>query len=132
MQTVRSFRKVAFHLDKLKMDYRDQSWDARNVENYHESHFVLDIENRRVLDFKGAKIVSYAEVSSGIDNFTVYMRISGALLCFIEPAMVIYQINLRRYPILVWHRNMESVTDCNQEVGWIKNRSLNTSSSPTQ
>ena len=99
-QTVRSHREVAFHLGVLMRSHCDEKWDARNIDNYDESHFVFVMENGRVLDFKGEKSVSYAEVSSGRDKFTVCLRISGAPQCFIEPAMVIYQNNLRRYPIL--------------------------------
>ena len=60
---------------------------------------MFDMENGRVLDFKGEKRVSYAEFSPGSNNFTLCTRISGAPQCFIEPAMVIYQNNLRIYPI---------------------------------
>lgn len=52
--------------------------DPSTVENFNETHMVVDFDNRQVLDFQGTKHASCAEVPSGRDYFTVCFRISGA------------------------------------------------------
>ena len=64
---LQSHREMSFHLGKMKREY-ENGLQKCDVENFDESHFEFDLTNGRVLDFKGKKCVSYAEVSVGERN----------------------------------------------------------------
>lgn len=79
-QIQRSNRQMAFHLGQMRDAYSN-GLDQRDVENYYVTHFIYDMENGRVLDFKGTKRVTYSDMSSGRDKFTVCVRVSGGPEC---------------------------------------------------
>ena len=67
---------MAHHLGQMRDDY--VNWlDQCTVENYDETHFVFEMDNGRVLDFKGAKRVTYSDMASGRDKLTLYLRKSS-------------------------------------------------------
>ena len=75
-KTVSNNRKLAFLLWSNKQEF-DKVLDEIAVENFDGTHLVIHMENVRVLDFQGAKRVSYADFASARDWCTVCMRISG-------------------------------------------------------
>eukprot|EP00171_Calliarthron_tuberculosum_P001684 IDg1684t1 len=107
-ETAKNNKYVAYHLEVLKRAY-DDGLDLRTVENYDETHMILDLDNGRVLDFKGKKRVAYLDVSSGRDGFTGFMRLSGGQASKIERPLVIFRNPNSSYPILGIPDNLDSV-----------------------
>ena len=80
---------VAFHFGLLKRSY-DDGLDPSTVENFDKTHMLVDMDNNNVLDIQGTKYITYSEVSSGRDCFTVCFRITGADGARIEAPFVIF------------------------------------------
>ncbi len=74
--TASTHKHLAYHLGCIKRKY-DEGLNETTVEIFDETHIVIAMDNRRVLDFQGSKYVTYADVTSGLDCFTVCMKISG-------------------------------------------------------
>ena len=117
-QIARNNRYIAFHLGELKRSY-DNGENPNTVENFDETHMIIDSENGHVLDFQGKKNVTYAEVSSGRDCFTICFRISGQGPGKIEKPLVIFQNPGSNYPIIGLHDNVQNVTYRSSQSGWM-------------
>ncbi len=65
-KTVSNNRKLAFLLWSNKQEF-DKVLDEIAVENFDRTHLVIHMDNARVLDFQGAKRVSYADFASARD-----------------------------------------------------------------
>ena len=99
---------LAYRLGVLKRSY-DRGMNSSTVENYDETHVMIDMDNGQVLNFKGTKKITYAEVASGRDCFTVCFRISGAGGGKIEKPVVIFQNPNSNYPIIGVPDNIEGI-----------------------
>ena len=71
-------KHIAHYLRIIKREF-DERLDESTVEKFDETHMMIDMSNGRVMDFQGSKHVTYADVASARDCFTVCMRISGGL-----------------------------------------------------
>ncbi len=69
---------MPYHLEKKKTACKNEL-DARNEKSYDETHFVVDDDDGHVLNFNGAKRVSYADLASGRDNFTDFYVFQASL-----------------------------------------------------
>lgn len=106
---VQYYKKCMSHmLGNIKSDY-DNGMKERDVENLDETHMVFDMDNKRVLDFQGKKRITYSEISSAGQGFTLVVRISGTGGGQIEVPMVIFQNNLRSYPIATCPDDLDGV-----------------------
>lgn len=114
----RNKKFLSHHLGVIKRMYED-GLDPSSVENYDETHMVLDLDNGQVLDFQGKKQVSYADVSSGRDCFTVCFRISAANGGKIEKPVIIFQNPNSSYPIAGIPDNIDGVTYRSSPKGWM-------------
>ena len=115
---MQSHSEMAFHLRKMKREY-ENGLQQCDVENFDEYNFEFDLTNDRVLDFKGKKRVSYAEVCSGREKLTVCMRIAGGPECRLENPMIISQNSQRNYPIRGLQDNIEGVCYRTQPRGYM-------------
>lgn len=111
-------RHVAHQLGELKREY-ENGLDQSTVENYDETHLVIDMETGRVLDFEGARRPTYLEVSSGGQGFTVAFRLSGGLNAKIEPAFVVFKNGRRNYPIGGVPDDVQGVAYRSNPTGWV-------------
>ncbi|KAG1683950.1 hypothetical protein DVH05_012262 [Phytophthora capsici] len=57
-------QSIAQHLGQLKREFDDGRLDA-NQYNMDESHFVIDLDDGKTLDFRGAESVKYRSILSG-------------------------------------------------------------------
>ena len=89
------------------------------MENFDETHLVVDMDNGRVLDFQGSNRVTYLDVASGRDCFTVCMRISGGQNARIEKPLVIFQNPNDNYPISGVPDNVDGITYRSSPKGWM-------------
>ena len=77
----------------------DEGLDPFTVGNLDETHMVMDMDNNHVLDIQRTQNITYADVSSGKDCFTVCFRITGAEGGKIEAPLVIFQNPKSSYPV---------------------------------
>ena len=93
--------------------------DPDTVENYDETHMVIDMDNGQVLDFQWNKFVTYAEVSSGQDCFTVCFRVSGANVGKIEKLLLVFQNPNFNYITVGVPDDIPGVTYRTSPKGWV-------------
>ncbi|EGZ23141.1 hypothetical protein PHYSODRAFT_310667 [Phytophthora sojae] len=56
---------IATHLGKLKRQFDDKIIDPNQIYNMDESHFVIDLDDGKTLDFQGSEEVKYRKIVSG-------------------------------------------------------------------
>ncbi len=66
---------MAYLLGEMKRSF-ENGLDPCTVENYDECHFLMDSDDNRCLEFEGSKGLTYAEIASAGQRFTVFFRIS--------------------------------------------------------
>lgn len=103
-------KQMAYRLGCMKRDYDAGTLDEYCVENLDETHMVCDLDNGRVLDFRGAKRVSYQEVSAAGQVFSIAK---------IEVPMVILPNTQRNYPINGTPDNIQGVCYRTQPKAWM-------------
>ena len=60
----------------LKRDFDSGALNEDFVENMDETHFVVNMDDKRTLAFKGFDVIIYADIVSGGDGMTLVMRIT--------------------------------------------------------
>lgn len=58
-------QSIARHLGQLKRRFDDVQLDPEEQYNMEESHFVIDQDDGKTLDFRGAEIDKYRSIVSG-------------------------------------------------------------------
>eukprot|EP00644_Phytophthora_capsici_P010720 jgi/Phyca11/104621/e_gw1.9.875.1 len=58
-------RAVARHLGELKRQFEEDTLDPNEQYNMDESHFVIDLDDGKTLDFVGSQSVKYRSIVSG-------------------------------------------------------------------
>ena len=64
-------RNAVHHLEVLKRGFDSGLFDENLMENIDETHFVVNMDNGRTLDFRDDTSTKYAEVVSGGDSMTL-------------------------------------------------------------
>ena len=80
---------------------------------------VIDMDNGRVLDFQGSSRVTYSDVASGRNCFTVCMRISGSESARIEKPLVAFSKPERELTISGIPDNIDGITYRFSPKGWM-------------
>ena len=60
------------------------------MKNIDKTHFVVNIDNGRILGFWDDTLVKYVEVVSGRDSMTMVVQISGGRRSMIEASILIF------------------------------------------
>ncbi len=74
-KTIFENRSVAYHLRSIEREF-EHGLDEATVENFAETHLVIDMDHARFLYLQVTKRVTYADVASARYFFTVRMKIS--------------------------------------------------------
>jgi len=69
------------------------------VENVDETHFIVNMDNRRTLGLRGDDCIKYADVLSGGLGMTMVVRVSGGSNDTIHSPFMIFQNGKYSYPI---------------------------------
>ena len=69
-------KTTTYHLGVQHRGFKSGFFDDNLMENVHETHFVVNLDNSRILGFRSNTIVKYAEVVSGGDSMTMVIRIT--------------------------------------------------------
>jgi hypothetical protein len=68
---------TAYHLGVLQRGFQSGVFDENLMENLDEIHFTVNMDNGRILGFRGDMVVKYANVVASGDAMTMVIRISG-------------------------------------------------------
>ena len=90
---------MAYHLSCIKRMLAVDGVEENNIENADETHFMINMDDGKILGFCGEKEVKYADVVSGGERITMLLRISGGRDYKIEPPFLIFINSDRQYPI---------------------------------
>jgi hypothetical protein len=74
--------QATHHLDVLQRGFQTSIFDENLIKNIDETHFVINMDNGRTLEFQENTTVKYADVVSGGDSMTMVVRISGGASIF--------------------------------------------------
>ena len=69
-------KSIAVHIGELKRGFETGKYDESTMENFDETHFVINMDNGRTLGFKGDTDVKYADVTSGGEAMTMVVRLN--------------------------------------------------------
>ncbi|KAE8979049.1 hypothetical protein PR003_g26172 [Phytophthora rubi] len=92
-------RAVARHLGSLKRQFQDGLLDPEHQYNMDESHFVIDLDDGKTLDFVGAQSVKYRSIVSGREGFNMCVLLKGGRYARILCPMLIFKNTKSSYPI---------------------------------
>ena len=90
---------TAFNLGVLHRGFLSGAFDKNLMENIDKTYFVVNMNNGRILGFRGDTSVSYTEVVSGGHSMTMVIRISGRRRSMIKAPMLIFTNQNRNYLI---------------------------------
>ena len=110
---------TAFYLGILYRGFSNGTSDENLMENIDETHFVVNMNNKITLGFRGDITVSNAEVVSGGDSMTMVIRISRGRRSMIEAPMLIFTNSNRNYPICGLYDNIPGVCYRTGPKGWM-------------
>lgn len=87
-----------------------------------ETHFVVNMDNKKTLGFKGQEKVDYADVASGGEGMTLVFRLSGGVNSKLEAPFMIFMNKNKNYPIIGVPDNVPGVTYRTGPRGWMDRR----------
>ena len=119
--TASIYKHIAHHLQSIKREF-DEGLEESVVENFDETHMVIDMDNGHVLDFQFSKHVTCADLASARYCFTVCMRLSGGPQGKIEKPLVIFQNPSSKYPIAGIPDNIQGITYRSSPKGWMSSQ----------
>lgn len=89
------------------------------IENIDETHFVLNCDNGRTLEFRGGEVAKYADIASGGQAMTMMVKISGGRRATIEDPMLIFSNSNRSYHIQGLQDNVPGICYGSSPKGWM-------------
>lgn len=92
-------RSIAYHLGILARGFRSGQLDENLQENIDETHFIVNMDNKRTLSFRGDTEVKYANMVSGGIEITMVVKVTGEAHAKIETPFFIFQNATSSYPI---------------------------------
>nr|CCA24803.1 predicted protein putative [Albugo laibachii Nc14] len=72
-----SLRSKWPHISAMKRGFASGALNEDTIESIDKTHFVIDFDNGRTLEFVGEKQIKYADVVSGGEGMTMVVRLSG-------------------------------------------------------
>jgi hypothetical protein len=112
-------RSCVYHLGIVKRAFENGDLKEEMVENWDETHFVINLDNGKTLGLIGEKSIKYADVVSGGEGMTMLVRITGGPSACIQPPLMIFQNSNRSYPIRGVPDDVPGVCYRTQPKGWM-------------
>jgi hypothetical protein len=91
--------EIAHHLGMVGREFQSGLIDEEMVENWDETHFVINMDTGKTLGFRGDNDVKYADVVSGGMGMTMVVRLTGGPYAEICTPLMIFQNQQCSYPI---------------------------------
>lgn len=111
-------KRVAYHLGGLKRSYDAKRWTNETMRNFDETHLLQAMERQKMLAEKGTTCVKALEVVSGSKGFSGVLVLGEEIL----PSMVIFQNDLRSYPIRGIADDIDGITYRSAPKGFMDQR----------
>lgn len=115
-------RAVAYYLGKVQQAFDSGVLDDDLVLNINETHFVINMDDEKTLEMKGATSVKYHDVVSGGEGVTLELTLRGKSRVSIEVLMLIFHNTNRSYPIAGLSDKVAGVAYRTEPRGWIDRR----------
>ena len=109
-------KSIAIHLGELKKGFEKGTYTEETMENFDETHFVIDMDNGKTLGFRGDEHVKYADVTSGGESMTMVVRLN---VHNIERPFMIFKNRDRNYPMYGVPDEIPGVTYRTGPKGWM-------------
>ena len=107
---------------KLHAILKYKKLDGAFVDSLGETHFIVNVDTNKTLGFRGDENAKYASVASGDDGMTTVIRVPGGQFARFEPAFMIFQNEIRNYPIRGITDDVPGVAYRNGPKGWMAKR----------
>jgi hypothetical protein len=95
-------REEARHLGVLKRDFESGALDENCVENGDETHFVINLDNGRILGAFDETEIRYTDVVSGGIGMTMLVRVAGGARAQLQPCFLCYSSPLATIKYAGW------------------------------
>lgn len=92
-------RAVAYHLGVVKRAFEAGKLNEDLVLNMDATHFVVNMDDHKTLEKRGASTVKYHNVVSGGECMTLAVLLRGGPNARVEVPMIVFQNDNRSYPI---------------------------------
>ena len=111
--------QASHQLGVLQRCFQTCIFNENLIKNIDEAHFVINMDNGRILGFQGDTRVKYADVVCSGDSMTMVVRISEGLQSLIEAPMLIFTNGNSRYPIRGLDDNIPGISYRIGPKGWM-------------
>jgi len=91
MKQVYIEQTMAYHMGELSRGFESGEINEDLIENVDEKHFIINMDNSRILGFRGDDYVKYADVVLGGVGITMVVRILGGQNCMIHDPILIFE-----------------------------------------
>lgn len=112
-------KEVAFHLERLKRGCTDGELDQSCINNAEKTPLVCNMDYGRTLGFANDQGLRYSDVTSGFEEMTMLVCISGGANAIIEPPLMIFKNKTRNYPMRNVPENIPGVAYRTGPKGWM-------------
>lgn len=68
-----------------------RKYEEENIMNADQTHFIININNEKILGFSADETVQYAYVISDGEVITILVRLSGGKNVLIDPPLMIFK-----------------------------------------
>lgn len=109
---------TTFHLENLYRGFHSREYNENYMENVDETHFVINMENGKMLGLHGDQTVKYADVVFGREAMTTVVQVTGRVWTKIMALIIIFTNAGGAYPIQGVANNVPGVTYRSSPKGW--------------
>lgn len=113
---------IVKHLAVVKHDFDCGKLDEDLCFNMDETGFHVNMDDSKTLDWRGVVDCKYHDVTSGGQNFTLMVQISGGRRATLEPGFIVFQNAAKNYPIRGCPDNVTGVSYRTGPKGWMDSR----------
>lgn len=92
-------QQVAYHMGVFAREFRSGCLDENLQENIDETHFIVNMDNKRTLGFRGDKEVKYVDMVSRGIGITMVVKVTEGVGGRISTPFLIFQNATSSYPI---------------------------------
>lgn len=116
---------IVRHLARLKHDFISGFLDEDLCFNMDETAFHVNMDDSKTLDWRGVLACKYHDVTSGGQNFTMMVNVSGGRRGTIEPCFLVFQNASCNYPTRKCPDDIPGVSYRTGPKGWMDRRVFN-------
>jgi hypothetical protein len=92
-------RKAAFYMDILNRVFISREFNEDLMENMDETHFLINMDNKKTFAFREDKVIKYSNVISSGEWISMCFKISSGVSSKIQVPFFIFKNNISSYPI---------------------------------